>query len=524
MNSASMTGTWVTHQFDFVAEADLSNPYVDVEFWVDFVHEDGLMLRRPGFWAGGHSFAVRFAAAGKPGRWSWRSESQPSVSGLSGRHGTFDVVEASSNNRFLRYGFWTMSPGGRSLVHADGRPAILAADTAWALPWRATPDQAREYATNRHTKGFNAVLLMSMQPDMDAEGPRNRLSDMGFDIAFEDMRDGRLEQLNPAYFDILDELVDILLGYEIVPVMQPVFFGYGWKGRRVAGPHLAPADYARYCRYLVARYGAGPVVYLVGADGTGHEPQVDAGGREIEAWDCYEQPAGIHYRPHSTAFAHQDADWLDFQWCQTGHEGEHVPERVAVMQARRPVRAVANGEPTYEQSGRVDKATGWWQGHEAWSNLCAGGTMGVVYGAGSLWQWVLRPHEPDHWDFFTAPGASWREALHFDGSRYVGLLQQILDGLPTTDMTPMWDRAINPHGVGVPGVLHILYLETNRRLLIPDPSLLPPHYTIVDPRDGTVLRTGTVPKVVDTERHVTLECDELVGPKVIIFTDDTPAS
>ena len=24
---------------------------------------------------------------------------------------------------------------------------------------------------------------------------------------------------------------------------------------------------------------------------------------------------------------HQDKDWLDFQWCQTGHNGEHVPER-----------------------------------------------------------------------------------------------------------------------------------------------------------------------------------------------------
>jgi uncharacterized protein DUF4038 len=79
---------------------------------------------------------------------------------------------------------------------------------------------------------------------------------------------------------------------------------------------------------------------------------------------------------------------------QTGHEGEHVAERVAGMWRNLPVKAVANGEPTYENSGWIGKATGWWQGHEAWSNLCAGGTMGVVYGAGTLWQWRLHADEP----------------------------------------------------------------------------------------------------------------------------------
>src|SRR5215475_8233387 len=82
-SSSSRMGTWVTHQFDFVAEADVSNPYVDISFWVDFVHEDGSTLRRPGFWAGGRSFAVRFAAAGQAGQWSWRTESTPQLQGLS---------------------------------------------------------------------------------------------------------------------------------------------------------------------------------------------------------------------------------------------------------------------------------------------------------------------------------------------------------------------------------------------------------------------------------------------------------
>ena len=64
---------------------------------------------------------------------------------------------------------------------------------------------------------------------------------------------------------------------------------------RAAGAAVPPVEYARYCRYLLARYGAAPAVWLVGADGSGSEPQVAAGGREIEEWDAH----GLHHRPHA---------------------------------------------------------------------------------------------------------------------------------------------------------------------------------------------------------------------------------
>src|SRR6476646_7775224 len=136
---------------------------------------------------------------------------------------------------------------------------------------------------------------MSVQPDMEARGPRDRTVDEGFDVGFEDLFQGHLNELNPAYFQYFDRLTGKLVTHEIVPVLQPVIFGFGWKGLKVAGPVVPPAEYARYCRYLVARYGARPAIYLVGADGSGYEPQVLAGGEAIESWDCYGQPAGIHY-------------------------------------------------------------------------------------------------------------------------------------------------------------------------------------------------------------------------------------
>lgn len=483
-------GTWNSHELGFTAERSYENPYTDMEFWLEFRHEDGTVLRRPGYWAGGSSFRARFAAAGRPGRWTWKSHSSVPDGGLAGRGGVIDIAATDDANRFRRHGFWRLSAGGRSLVHADSYPCVLVADTAWALPWRATAEEVRAYAADRQRKGFNAALLMSVQPDMDAVGPRDRIADEGFDVAFEDLPSGHISQLNPDYFQTLDTLLAILVDHEIVPVLVPVFFGFGWKGQRPAGPHVPPAEYARFCRYLIARYGAQPAMWLAGADCSGYEPQVEAGGIEIQRWDCYEQPTGIHYQPHSTAAAHQGAPWLDFQWCQTGHSGEHIPERVTLLYSRTPVRAVANGEPTYENTESTGNGAGWWQGHEAWSNLCAG-AMGVVYGAGSLWQWVRHRDEPGHPPYFLAPQAGWRDALDFEGSRYVGLVGRILDGLPVTGMSPDWETIINPRGLSTPGRLHIAYAQNGRSLRLADPGALPRHYTAIDPRSGTVIAAGT---------------------------------
>ena len=512
-----MTGPWAVTEITLTAAEAYPNPYTDVEVWADFT-SDSVTLRRPAFLDGDGVWRIRFAAP-TAGTWRWRSAASVADPGLRDVTGTIEVDDTVDGHRFRRHGPWRMSAGRRSLVHADGTPAVLVADTAWALPWRATEAGVARYAADRRAKGFNAVLLMSLQPDQRARGPRDRRADAGFDVAFEDLSDGRLTDLNVSYFQTLDRLLDVLLEHEIVPVLQPVFAGFGWKGLEPAGPVIEPGEYARYCRYLVARYGASAVMYLVGADGWGNEPQIEAGGREIEDWDCYGQPTGIHYNPTATNREHQDADWLDFQWCQTGHTGAHVPERVADMWRNEPARAVANGEPTYEHTRTADVGDGWWQGHEAWINLCAGGTMGVVYGAANLWQWKLRADEPGHAEYFLGPAGSWRDALDYPGSTYVGLVGRILDGLPTTDMRPDWTTFLTPRGLRAGDVLYIAYQEEAGPLSPMAADWLPKRYRVVDPLTGTTTEEG--------ERSAGQPVGNSgSGPRLVIFydgPDDPPA-
>lgn len=192
---------------------------------------DGTKIRRPMFWDGGRTFRVRFASTKSSGAWRWTATDPKGDPGIQGRSGTLQATanQATAPTPFSIHGFWSIPPGGRNLIHADGTPRLLCADTAWALPWRATLEQVETYARDRSAKGFNAVLLMTVQPDMKAVGPRSRTEDLGFDVGFEDLPEGTLRQLNPAYFQIFDKLVDVLVAHGIAPVYQRCFMAMAGK-------------------------------------------------------------------------------------------------------------------------------------------------------------------------------------------------------------------------------------------------------------------------------------------------------
>lgn len=465
---------WKETEIVFTSDKAYTNPYKDVDFWIEFTSPAGNKLIRPGFWDGGNTFKVRFACPDSSGTWHWTSFSSDTVNaGLYGQTGLLNAQPYKGTNGLLKKGLLMMSPGKRNVIHSNGEPFLMIGDTPWGLPWRGTVESVTEYAKKRQSQGFNTALLMSLQPDRDAKGPRSRTLPEGFDVAFEDLPTGHINQLNADYFKTFDTLRNILIDYGIVPVFQPVFHGFGWKGQKVLGWDVDANEYARYCRYLVARYGAGPAMWLVSADSDGRDKGVAEGGQEIEKWDAYQQPTGHHYSPFCevvpdwwdrpyTYIPHQnkvnqDKSWLDFQWCQTGHGGEHQPWKVAKMYDNQPVKAVANGEPTYEGIRDSLNGAGWWQGHEAWINFTSGGTMGVVYGAGGLWNWMLFQNEPG-WPAWANSKVSWKEAIQLPGANYVGYLGKALAGLDVTDIEKHPELAGGQLCLAKPGELYIVYL------------------------------------------------------------------
>ena len=496
---------WQEIELVFKAEQDYVNPYTSVEMYVEFSGPNGREIRRPAFWDGENTWRVRFASPTASGEWNWKSTSSvTSDAGLHGQSGSIRSTEYEGDNQLLQHGLLRMSPKGRNVIHADGTPFLMIGDTPWALPFRGTEKSVTTYAQNRQERGFNTALLMSVQPDRQITGPRDRRIDGGFGVAFEDLPDGHLNELNPDYFKTLDDLINILIDHGIVPVYNPVFQGFGWKGGQALGSHAQPDEYSRYVRYLIARYGARPAMWLVVADGFGKEPVADPAGQTVQEWDSYGQPTGIHYSPFDDLMpdwsddprsgfhfnrAHQDKEWLDFQWAQTGHNADHHPHEVFRMYENEPTKAVANGEPTYERIGSPEKATGWWQGHEAWLNFTSGGTMGVIYGAGGLWNWKLSPNE-EGWSDWANTNASWDQSINFEGSKYVGYLYRALDGLDLTDIQRRHDLAYGALALAKESELYIVYLPNGGSVSIGGLKE-PMTYRWFDPKEGKWNGSGT---------------------------------
>lgn len=395
---------WETYEITLYGTDSYENPYTDVEVWAIFTNEQNEVIKRPAFWDGSATWRVRFSPTDSSGKWQWRSfASNTADKGLHGQSGGLVSIPYSGDNPLLANGLLKMSPGYRNVMHHSGKSFLVVADTPWALPFRATREQAKIYAKDRRQKGFNTALMMTVQPDTEAKGPNERNTELGFKRGFRDLSEGHLNQMNVDYFQYYDGMIQILLENGIVPVYQPVFHGYGWKGKAVLGRTVNPKEYVRYVKYLLARYGSYPAIWLLGADHNGKDPGVKESGEMLQEWDSYAQPTGLHYNPCDDYLAewakpndvrepcfhynktHHDKDWLDFQWAQTGHDNLHLYHKVQRMYENVPVKASANGEPTYEGMNAGRYGLGWWQGEEAWMNFMHGGTMGVVYGAASLW-------------------------------------------------------------------------------------------------------------------------------------------
>lgn len=467
---------WTTHEILFESEKKYPNGYIDVDVWCQFVNDQGDSLLRPAFWDGNQVWKVRFTPPDFGKRWSWVSYASVDDSGLAGKTGRLHSIPYKANNKLLKYGLLKMSAGKRNVMHADGTPFLVVGDTPWSIPFRATPEQVKVYANDRRQKGFNTALLLTLQPDKFAQGPEARNTVLGFDRAFEDLHKGELNKLKVDYFQTLDSLVDILIDHELVPVYAPFAHGYGWKGETAIGTEAERVQYVRYCKYLLARYGSRPALWLINLDGNPlHAQGLKPAGEALEKWDSYQQPVGLHYSPYDDYLAswakgdssccfhynriYQQEPWLDFQWAQTGHDGKHLFHKVERMYEETPTKANMNGESTYEGMGEGKLGLGWWQGHDAWMQLMHGGTMGVVYGAASLWQWKITADEPG-WPEWTNAPFSWREAMDLEGSKYVAFISKAFQGFDFADMEKRWDLTQgNQPLLSKSGTFYISYLE-----------------------------------------------------------------
>ncbi len=294
---------WEKQEVTLVASRAYANPYTDVTVWLD-LSGPGFKKRVYGFWDGGKNFRVRFAATA-PGKWTWRSGSDPADPGLSGKSGQSQVIDWTAEEKQqnpLRHGFIRSTANKHALEHADGTPYFAIGDTWYAtgtnrFKWYDDDTERplgpaagfKDYVRYRKAQGYNWVNIIAAFPNwmtdsaswrvsmndaekttvrsawlefgtgsaknMDNEGGRPFVFPgkvPGFEQMFPDV-----DRVNPDYFRYLDRKIDYLNQHGFVPFIE--------VSRRDASSlwhkyYRWPDSYSRFVQYIFARYQANNTV------------------------------------------------------------------------------------------------------------------------------------------------------------------------------------------------------------------------------------------------------------------------
>ncbi len=446
------------------------DPFNEITLDAIVTRPDGAEQRVPAYWAGGLTWRVRYSSP-EVGLHTWRTECSDGANGeLHGIKGEIEITPYLGNNHLMARGPVGVAHTDRYLEHADGRPFLWLGDTWWlALCERmGWPGDFQRLVADRAEKGFNVIQLVAgLYPDMEAFDPRGN-NEAGWPWVADYAR------INPAWFDMADLKIDWLVSQGLVPC---VLGSWGYYL-----PWMGVDKLKQHWRYLVARWGAYPVVWCLAGEVTmgyylAEDREADAqvqreGFTEIARYLHEIDPYGRLVSAHPTRRGRQqveDDSVLDFEMLQTGHgDRASLPNTVASVTeayAEEPTMPVVNSEVCYE--GIMERCFEDVQRLMFWASMLSG-ACGYTYGANGIWQ-VNEEGKP----FGASPHGSswgdrpWWDAAQLPGSRQLGLARKLLERYEWWRMQPHpeWlaehageENYSLPYCAGIPGELRIIYM------------------------------------------------------------------
>lgn len=442
---------WGRFEATFTSDISYDNPFQDIDLWMSLVSPSGRRFETEGFWDGGNQWRARFAPD-EMGEWRYTTQcSDASNTALHNQSGGFTCVEPDVSTPFSQHGPIQLSANRRYLVHSDGTPFFWLADTAWNGPLWASDADWEYYLSERVQQGFTAVQWVATQwlaaPNGDAN---NELAYTGHERI----------TVNPSFFQRLDSRHERINHYGLLSV-PVLLWTAGWSGNQndlLSPGFTLPEDQAiRLARYMLARWSADPVLWILAGDG-------DYRGSRADRWKRIGR-AVFADRPHAPVTLHpqglqwnmdefQDETWLDiagyqschfdnmgaYEWLVEGHPATDWKHRA-------PVRPIINLEPNYENIKAVDTKrtfTDFDVRRAIYRSLLIAPTAGATYGAHGVWDWNDGSAPAVGHEVFGTPHP-WREALQFTAARQLVHLHQFFTSIEWWRLIPAPDMiAVQP--------------------------------------------------------------------------------
>ncbi|OGV53003.1 MAG: hypothetical protein A2X45_17995 [Lentisphaerae bacterium GWF2_50_93] len=476
------------------------NPLWDCEAVADFTGPSGKIVSVKAFWDGASVWRIRFSPD-EIGRWKWVTRCiSGNDPGLHGRKGVFDCVAYRGGNPVYRDGPLKLSDNCRHIVHSNGKPFFWLGDTAWNGVIRGNDRNWKRYLELRAKQKFNIVQFVCCHWRGDA-----------FDEAGEKAcGEEHPIRINPSFFQRLDKRVAMINenGLYAAPVVL-------WSLLKTdVGYKLPEEDATRLAAYIVSRYDAHQLVWLLGGDGRYQDIGIERWkriGRSVFSTG-HDRLAALH--PCGLSWIGEEfrkEKWFDIIGYQSGH-GDHekdldwlVKGPPATGWKRKPPLPVINLEPNYENAHGYKHKTVFNDFHvrrAAYWSLLVSPTAGLTYGHDAIWNWNFKtgPSEGhDNWHDRRVP--PWHTGLETPGIRSMTVMRSIFDRLPWTSLMP--DQGIlgkqpgqkNPEAFvavakAADGTL-VIYSPKGGEVRLKAGRKISGPLRLVDPR------TGKVSKVID---------------------------
>lgn len=426
----------------FQSTVAYAEPFKDVVLDVAFAAPSGKSVVAPAFWAGETTWCVRYASP-ETGVHAFKTQcSDEGNPSLHGQVGEVTVEPYSGDNPLYRHGGIQVSKDRRHFCHADGTPFFWLGDTWWMglcgrLSW---PDDFQALAQNRKETGFNVIQLVAgLYPDMPLFDERG-LSPSGF------CWEKDLSRINPRFFDEADQRIFHLVEQGLTPCILGAW-GYYL-------PMIGLENMQRHWRYLIARWGALPVVWAAAGEQTmpwyleshvqkvASRTQLRSDWSQVMAHMRTLNGFGRLITTHPVASAREsvtDIGLLDFEMQQTGHGSPTPHHAMRAWQGwcTQPAMPVISAEARYEGLEISPTVTARNMREAFWAHVLNSGLAGHTYGANGIWQvnTVSRA-------FGASPSGScwgnmpWSQAIHLPGARQIGLAKEFLGTLPWHGFSP----------------------------------------------------------------------------------------
>ncbi len=421
---------WGRFEHSFKSTVLYSNAVQDVSLRVVFKSPLGETNEVGGFWDGGRTWRVRFSPD-QPGRWKFRTLcSDKTNDGLHNEFGEFICTAATGENRFAKHGPVRLARDQRHLEHADGTPFFWLADTVWNGARVAEVKDWEFYAGIRASQRFTVAQWAAAPGD---------------DLKHESAYGGFPERItiNPDFFKRLDAKLEVLSQAGILSAIAPLRELPSQTNAVV----VLPDDQAELLvRYIVARWGADPVAWLIAFEG-------ESGAKNAGRWKRIGQAVfGNRTHPPVILFPGEtqwvldefrDQQWVDvfgyqsvtdvtedaLKWTFTGplaEEWKKQPARAVI-----PFTPYENGFiPQSHRRFSSDDVR-----HAAYWSLLLTPPAGISYGGQGVANWDTTVGPKDE-QTKAADLPMWRKALFMPAAKQMSSLAGLMTSIDFWKLRP----------------------------------------------------------------------------------------